>query len=405
MKFFKSLVFQILLGLILGILTGYFFKDFSLNIKFLGDWFIKALKAIAPILVFIMILSAIIRFKSEDKKSFSSIIGLYIVSTLAASFTAVFFSQLFPAELTLTTDGVANLENAGAQSVWQVLGNVISGIITDPVTAVINANFLSLVFWAVSIGLALRQASSATKEVISNLSHAFTSIVKYIIRLAPLGVFGLIAYTVANTGFKVLADYTQIILLLLGSMAFIAFIVNPLLVFIMARKNPYPLIFKVLVRSGIPAFMTRSSAANVPVNLELCEQLQLPKSTYSVSIPMGATVNMAGAAITITVMTLAAVHTLNIQADIYTMLLLSVISAVCACGASGIAGGSLMLIPLSCSLFGIQPDISMQVIAATMIIGVIQDSAETALNSSSDVILTAAASMRQERLSGKQTTS
>lgn len=352
--------------------------------------------------MFIMILSAIIRFKSEDKKSFSSIIGLYIVSTLAASFTAVFLSQLFPAELTLTTDGVANLENTGAQSVWQVLSNVISGIITDPVTAVINANFLSLVFWAVSIGLALRQASSATKEVISNLSHAFTSIVKYIIRLAPLGVFGLIAYTVANTGFKVLADYTQIILLLLGSMAFIAFIVNPLLVFIMARKNPYPLIFKVLVRSGIPAFMTRSSAANVPVNLELCEQLQLPKSTYSVSIPMGATVNMAGAAITITVMTLAAVHTLNIQADIYTMLLLSIISAVCACGASGIAGGSLMLIPLSCSLFGIQPDISMQVIAATMIIGVIQDSAETALNSSSDVILTAAASMRQERLSKKQ---
>lgn len=402
MKLFKSLIFQICIGLILGIAVGAFFPEFAKNIKFLGDWFIKALKAIAPILVFIMILSAITHFKPEDKKCFKSIIVLYLISTLAASFSAVFVSEMFPATLTLSTEGIADLSNTGAKSVWAVLGNVISGIITDPVSALINANFLSLVFWAVSIGLALRQASQTTKEVINNLSHAFTKIVKYIIHLAPIGIFGLIAFTIADTGFSVLANYSKILILLVSTMLFIALIVNPIIVFIMSHKNPYPMIIKTLMRSGIPAFMTRSSAANVPVNLELCEQLKLPKSTYSVSIPLGATVNMAGAAITVTIMTLAAVHTLNIQADIYTMLLLSVISAICACGASGIAGGSLMLIPLSCSLFGISPEISMQVVAAAMIMGVIQDSAETALNSSSDVVLTAAACMKQERLANKQ---
>jgi serine/threonine transporter len=299
---------------------------------------------------------------------------------------------MFPTTLVLT----AAADGANApQGITQVLTDILYKVVDNPINALLTGNFIGVLAWAIGFGFGLHHANSTTKKVFADISHGVSHLVTMIIRLAPIGIFGLVAETIATTGFSALASYGQLLAVLVGSMAFIAFIINPLLVFLTNRKNPYPLVFTCLRESGIPAFFTRSSAANIPVNMMLCEKLKLDEDTYSVSIPLGATINMAGAAITITVLTLAAVHTLQIPVDFATAMLLSVVATICACGASGVAGGSLLLIPLACSLFGIQAETAMQVVAIGFIIGVIQDSCETALNSSTDVVFTAAVSQRQ----------
>jgi len=284
------------------------------------------------------------------------------------------------------------------EGISEVLSTLVFKIVQNPVTALMEGNYIGILAWAIGLGLSLRHAQQSTRDIIGDLSDAITAIVKFVIALAPIGIFGLVASTVAATGLSALAEYSHILFLLIGSMLIVALIINPILVFLLTRANPYPLVFKCLRESGVTAFFTRSSAANIPVNMQLCKDLDLDENTYSVSIPLGATVNMGGAAITISVMTLAAVHTLGIQVDIGTAILLCVIAAVSACGASGVAGGSLLLIPLACGLFGIPNDYAMEVVAVGFIIGVIQDSAETALNSSTDVIFTAAA-IRNKALS------
>jgi serine/threonine transporter len=313
---------------------------------------------------------------------------LYVIGTLAAAFTAVFLSFMFPVSLTLVTDSTSATPPDG---IGEVLNTLLFNIVQNPVAALLNGNYIAIVAWGIGLGLLLRNAKQTTIEGLHDIAEAITGIVRVVISLAPLGIFGLVAATVAQTGLSALLNYSQLLALLLSSMLFIALVVNPILVYWKLRVNPYPLVLQCLRESGVTAFFTRSSAANIPVNMQLCEKLELDEDTYSVSIPLGATINMGGAAITITVMTLAAVHTLGIQVDFATAMLLSVVAAVSACGASGVAGGSLLLIPLACSLFGIADDVAMQVVAVGFIIGVVQDSAETALNSSTDVVFTAAA--------------
>jgi serine/threonine transporter len=311
-----------------------------------------------------------------------------------AALTAVVFSFVFPTQLSLVAP---DLSQSAPQGIGEVLRTLVFKMVDNPVNALVQGNYVGILTWAVGFGLGLRHASEATKAVLQNLASSVTSIVSVIIRLAPFGIFGLVASTIAETGFDALLGYSHLLAVLIGAMLFIALVTNPLLVFWKIRRNPYPLVFKCLKESGVTAFFTRSSAANIPVNLDLCKRLELDEDTYSVSIPLGATINMAGAAITITVLTLAAVHTLGISLDFGTALLLSVIAAVSACGASGVAGGSLLLIPLACSLFNIPNEIAMQVVAVGFIIGVLQDSAETALNSSTDVLFTAAACLADDK--------
>lgn len=321
------------------------------------------------------------------------IISLYLIGTLAASLTAVVMSFAFPVTLTLVTHEASA---SPPQGIGEVLNTLLFNIVQNPVEALMTGNFIGILAWAIALGLALHSASDSTKRVVHDLSDAVSNVVRFIIQLAPFGIFGLVANTVAKTGFSALAEYGQLLMVLISCMLIIALVVNPLIVFAKLKRNPYPLVFQCLRESGVTAFFTRSSAANIPVNMELCKKLNLHEDTYSVSIPLGATINMAGAAITITVMTLAAVNTLGIEVDMPTALILSVIAAVSACGASGVAGGSLLLIPLAGSLFGISADVAMQVVAVGFIIGVIQDSAETALNSSTDVLFTATACISAE---------
>lgn len=315
------------------------------------------------------------------------IILLYALGTLSAAVVAVVASFLFPTSLTLVSE---TAEVAPPTGVGAVLQTLLFSMVDNLVRALIDGNFIGILAWAIGLGFAFRHANESTRHLITDLSDGVTLIVQLVIRFAPLGVFGLVAGTLAESGFEVLLGYLRLLLVLVGSMLFMALLVNPLIVYWQLRRNPYPLVFTCLRESGITAFFTRSSAANIPVNMQLCQRLGLHKDTYSVSIPLGATINMGGAAITISVLTLAAVHTLGIQVDIPTAILLSLLAAVCACGASGVAGGSLLLIPLACSLFGISSDVAMQVVAVGFIIGVVQDSAETALNSSTDVLFTAA---------------
>ena len=315
------------------------------------------------------------------------ILLLYVIGTLSAAFVAVGLSSLFPTVLMLN---VADIATQPPQGIGEVLNNLLFKIVDNPVSAIMTGNFIGILVWGVALGLGLRHAAPATKEVFADIAAAVTMIVRIVIRLAPIGIFGLVAGTIAEAGLSALADYARILAVLLGAMLIMALIVNPLIVWIRIRRNPYPLVLTCLRESGVTAFFTRSSAANIPVNLALAERLGLEKDTYAVSIPLGATINMGGAAITITVLTLAAAHTLNINVDFGTAMLLSVVAAVSACGASGVAGGSLLLIPLSCSLFGIPNEIAMQVVAVGFVISVLQDSAETALNSSTDVVFTAA---------------
>lgn len=394
-----SLVLQIIIGIALGVIVASFSPTTAHSVSFLGSLFVGALKAVAPILVFILVASSIANQKKGANSNLKPIIHLYLLGTLLAASSAVLISYFFPTTLVLAT---ANVTITPPEGITEVLKTLLFKIIDNPINALLTGNFIGILTWAAGLGVALHHANDATKKVLQDISNAVTNIVRIVIRFAPIGIFGLVAGTFADTGFKALLGYSHLLVVLLGCMFFIALVVNPLIVFSKTKSNPYPLIFKCLRQSGVTAFFTRSSAANIPVNMELCDELNLHKDTYSVSIPLGATINMAGASITITVLTLAAVQTLGIQFDIATAILLSVVAAVSACGASGVAGGSLLLIPLACSLFGVPNEVAMQVVAVGFIIGVVQDSAETALNSSTDVIFTAAACYAQEKKVNKQ---
>lgn len=388
-KFTKAdnLILQIALGIIIGIALALISPQSAAAVGLLGELFVSALKAVAPVLVFILIMASIANQKAGNHSHIRPIIHLYLIGTFLAALTAVIASFAFPTSLELAT---YNSNLAAPEGIKEIFRTLLNKIVDNPINALLNANYIGLLAWAICLGFALRQTSESTKTVLSDLSHGVTMIVKGVIRLAPIGIFGLVSSTIAATGFDALLGYAKLLTVLIGSMLFIALVVNPIIVFCTMRKNPYPLVFQCLRESGIPAFFTRSSAANIPINMALAEKLNLHKNTYSVSIPLGATVNMAGAAITITVLTLAAAHTLNIETSFGTALLLSLVAAISACGASGVAGGSLLLIPLACDLFGIPNDIAMQVVAIGFIIGVLQDSAETALNSSTDILFTSA---------------
>ncbi|MCW9699619.1 MULTISPECIES: serine/threonine transporter SstT [unclassified Avibacterium] len=399
--FHGSLVKRISIGLVLGLLLAIIAPSlqsmlgFNLAEKagFLGKVFVRSLRAVAPILVFLLVISAIANKKIGTQSNMKAVVILYLLGTFLAALTAVLFSFAFPTEIALQTQ-----ENSLSppSEVSQVLGTLVLNVVDNPINALFNANFIGILSWAIGLGLVLRHASDTTKNVMNDLSEGVSKIVHFIISFAPIGVFGLVAETLADKGLGALFDYVRLLCVLIGAMLFTAFVVNPILVYWKTRHNPYPLIWTCVRESGLTAFFTRSSAANIPVNMELAKRLNLNEDTYSVSIPLGASINMAGAAITITVLTLAAVHTLGVEVSFPTALLLSVVSSVCACGASGVAGGSLLLIPLACSLFGISNDIAAQVIGVGFIIGVLQDSAETALNSSTDVVFTAAVCISEE---------
>jgi serine/threonine transporter len=384
-----SLVKQIIVAIILGGFIGFFLPDFGLALKMLGALFVNALKAVAPILVLLLVASSIANQKVNSDAKLKPIVGLYLIGTLSAALVSVAISFAFPVSLSLDLAGASANP---PQGLGQVLTTLAFKVVDNPINAIATGNFIGILAWGLGLGFALKHSNESTKNTVHDLANAVSSIVKIVIRFAPLGILGLVAHTVADTGFSTLSEFSHLVLLLLSAMIIIALVVNPAIVFFIMRKNPYPLVFTCLKNSGITAFFTRSSAANIPVNMELCKKLDLHEDTYSVSIPLGATINMAGAAITITILTLATANTLGISVDFATAILLSVIAAVSACGASGVAGGSLLLIPLACGLFGINNDIAMQVVAIGFIIGVIQDSAETALNSSTDVVFTAAAS-------------
>ncbi len=388
-----SLVTQIVIGLIAGILLAWLAPAAAVSVAFIGKVFVSALKAVAPILVFVLVMASIANHKHGQETHIRPILVLYLFGTFAAAVVAVIASMMFPSSLVLATEDIAVSAPGGISEVMQSL---LLSVVDNPVSALMNANFIGILAWAIGMGIAIRHAGDTTRTVLSDLSNGVTVIVRVVIRFAPLGIFGLVASTLATSGFGALLGYLHLLAVLIGCMLFVALVINPLIVFWKLRRNPYPLVFLCLRESGITAFFTRSSAANIPVNMALSERLGLHEDTYSVSIPLGATINMAGAAITITVLSLAAVHTLGIEVDLPTAILLSVVAAICACGASGVAGGSLLLIPLACSLFGIPSEIAMQVVAVGFIIGILQDSAETALNSSTDVLFTAAACMANE---------
>ncbi len=394
-----SLVKRIIIGLIVGIVLSVSIPDVAKPIAIFGSLFVGALKSVAPILVFFLVMSAISQHKSGQKTNIKSIVILYLLGTFAAGLIAVLASFIFPLKLTLGA-GVSNVTPPGG--VVEVLKTLLLNIVDNPIKALYNANYIGILSWAILLGLALKGAPETTKTMISNVSDALSQVVRWVINFAPLGIMGLVFDTIATNGITSLLSYGQLLLLLVGCMAFMALVVNPIIAYVYMHKNPYPLVLKCLKDSGITAFFTRSSAANIPVNMNLCEELGLDKDTYSVSIPLGATVNMAGAAITISVLTLAAVHTLGIHVDLGMALILSLLSAVSACGASGVAGGSLLLIPLACSLFGIPNDVAMQVVGVGFVVGVIQDSCETALNSSTDVLFTAVSEFAKWRKEGKK---
>lgn len=394
----KRVATGLLLGILLALISPYLEPvlgtNLAENVGFLGQIFVRSLRSIAPILIFVLVISAIANRKVGEKNNLKSIIYLYLLGTFLSALVAVIASFIFPTTLALAD---AETSIAPPEVVVQVLSTLIFNVIDNPFNALFNANFIGILAWAIGLGVALRHASDTTKNLLSDTSEAISMIVKVVIAFAPLGVFGLVASTLADKGLSALGGYIHILLVLIGSMLFVAFVVNPILVFWKIRTNPYPLVWQCVRVSGLTAFLTRSSAANIPVNMELAQRLGLKEETYSVSIPLGASINMGGAAITITILTLAAVHTLGIEVSLATALLLSIVASICACGASGVAGGSLLLIPLACSLFGVSNDIAAQVIGVGFIIGVLQDSTETALNSSTDVIFTAAACMEEDR--------
>ena len=389
-----SIVTQIVISLVAGTIFALVWPDAAVRVEILGTLFISALKAVAPILVLILVIAAISNQQPGQTTQLKPILGLYLVGTLSAAMVAVVASMAFPSTLVLK-DASTGMTAPGGIS--EVLLQLLKNMVDNPVNALLHANYIGILVWAVGMGIALRQGAEHTRQVMADFSHGITLIIQAVIRLAPVGIFGLVASTIATNGTQVLAGYAHLLLVLIGCMLFIALVVNPAIVWWKLRRNPYPLVLMCLRESGVTAFFTRSSAANIPVNLAIAQRLNLDPTTSGVAIPLGATINMAGAAITISVLTLAAVNTMGMVVDVPTALLLCVVSAVCACGASGVPGGSLLLIPLACSLFGISNDVAMQVVAVGFIIGVLQDSAETALNSSTDIIFTAAACMADQQ--------
>lgn len=384
---------RIFIGMLLGITLALVWPDAARAVSLLGNLFISALKAVAPVLVLVLVMSSIANHKQGQRTHIRPILLLYLLGTFAAALVAVAASFAFPSTLVLKAAAAADATPPGG--IGEVLNTLLFSIATNPVKALLEANFIGILGWAVGLGIALRYARPATREMVEDLANGVTLIVRVVIAFAPVGIFGLVASTLAESGFDALLGYVRLLAVLLGCMLFVALVVNPLIVFAKLRRNPYPLVFTCLRESGVTAFFTRSSAANIPVNLQLCQRLGLHEDTYSVSIPLGATINMAGAAITISVLSLAAANTLGIAIDLPSALLLCVVASLCACGASGVAGGSLLLIPLACGLFGISSEIAMQVVAVGFVISILQDSAETALNSSTDVLFTAAACLAE----------
>ena len=395
-----SLPKRILGGMILGAVLGMVIPQ-AVGISILGNLFVNALKGIAPLLVFFLVISSLCQAKQSHGGIIRTVVCLYLFNTLLGAVIAVVASKLFPITLTLAQ---AAEETSAPQGIAEVLQTLLLNVVKNPITSIAEANYIGILAWAVLFGVAMRGASERTKEIMDNFAAALSKVVTWIINFAPFGILGLVFDTVSTNGLQVFTEYGRLLAVLVGSMLFIYFVTNPILVYWCIRQNPFPLIFKCLKRSAVTAFFTRSSAANIPINMEVCEDMGLDKNTYSVTIPLGATINMNGAAVTITVMTLAAANTLGIPVDIPTAIILSVLSALSACGASGVAGGSLLLIPLACSLFGISSDVAMQVIGVGFIIGVVQDSVETALNSSCDLLLSAAAQFREWRKEGREIT-
>ncbi len=390
-----SLIKRIIVGLVIGTVLAVVWPGNDI-VEMLGTLFVNALKSVAPILVFFLVISALCNAKGGGQMK--TVIVLYLVATFVAGAVAVIASTLFPVDLTLTAPAE---DQASPEGIGQVLATLITNVVANPVEALMKANYLGILAWAVVLGIALRHANDQVKSVFSSISDAVSTVVRWIISLAPFGILGLVYTAVSTNGLEIFTEYGQLLLVLVGSMLFIAFVTNPLLSFACFRKNPYGLVMRCLKDSGLTAFFTRSSAANIPVNMELCRKLGLNKDNYSLSIPLGATINMGGAAVTISVMAMMAAHTMGIEVDIPTAIILSVLSAISACGASGVAGGSLLLIPLACSLFGISNDIAMQVVGIGFVIGVIQDSCETALNSSSDVLFAASAEYGEWKRQGR----
>jgi serine/threonine transporter len=388
-----SLVLQIVVGIAAGIALVQVSPEAGAATMVLGNLFVQALKAVAPVLVLVLVASAIANRRASHTAQLRPIVIMYLVGTIAAALLAIVMSTLFPTTLALQLpEAVAT----APQDIAQVLGGLLLKLVDNPFNAILTANYIGILVWGVLLGVFLHGAADTTRQMLADLANAVTQIVRLVIRLAPIGIFGLVAGTLAESGMSALGGYARILTVLLSSMLIMALVINPLIVWFRTRSNPYPLVLTALRESGVTAFFTRSSAANIPVNLALCERLDLERDTYALSIPLGATINMGGAAITITVLTLAATHTLGVSVDLPTALLLSVVAALSACGASGVAGGSLLLIPLSCGLFGISDDIAMQVVAVGFVISVLQDSAETALNSSTDVVFTAAVAGRND---------
>ncbi|MFB4371862.1 MULTISPECIES: serine/threonine transporter SstT [unclassified Pseudomonas] len=393
-----SLVLRIFIGLVLGILLAYFAPDAALKVGLLGELFVLALKAVAPVLVLVLVTASLAAHQSGQPTHIRPVLLMYLISTFSAAALAVCASFLFPTMLSLD---VGAAEGNPPGSIIDVLHNLLTSIFVGPVQALYTSNYIAILAWAIALGLFLRNAAPSTRTMLHDLSGAFTQVVRFVINQAPLGIFGLVSSTLAQSGFDALYGYARLLMVMIGCMLIVTLVINPLLAYLKMRRNPYPLLFTVLRESAVTAFFTRSSAANIPVNLRLCEKLKLDKDTYSITIPLGATINMAGAAITISVMALATTHTLGINVDLPTALLLCVVSSLAAAGVSGVAGGSLLLIPMATSLFGIDTEIAMQVVAIGFVIGVVQDSFETALNSHTDVVFTAAVSYADEAQAGR----
>ena len=382
-----NLIGQIIAGLLAGILLAMVSKDAANAVGLLGELFVHALKAVAPVLVLVLVVSSIASHRHGQQSSLRPIIVMYLLSVFCASVVAVVASYHFPQFITLSHAHQGAIPPRGISA---ILHSLLLSMVVNPLDALLNANYIGILVWGIGLGLAFRHSSDTTRLMLTDLSSAIGWLVRKVIRCAPLGIFGLVASILASSGFSALWNYASLLSLLLGCMLMMALVVNPVLVFWKIRRNPYPLVFLCLRESGVTAFFTRSSAANIPVNMGIAKRLGLDEDTYSVSIPLGANISMAGASITITVLTLAAVHTLNIPVDFPTAIMLSLVASLCACGASGVAGGSLLLIPVACNMFGIPNDTAMQVVAVGFLISVLQDSAETALNSSTDILFTAA---------------
>ena len=395
-----ALIKLIAVGLVIGIILAIEAPETVPAVSILGDLFVRALKGVAPILVFVLVMNAMAQKNADASASMKPIVKLYIIATFLASVIAVVYSFTFPTTLQLQ---LADAKVAPPSGILEVLHNLILSVVDNPLHALAEANYIGILAWSVLCGVALHSASDSTKKMLDDLAKAVTKIVQWVIRFAPFGIMGLVANAIGTSGLGALLGYVQLLGVLLGAFFSVALIMNPLIVYLNIHRNPYPLVWATLRESGLYAFFTRSSAANIPVNLSLCERLGLNEDTYSISIPLGATVNMSGAAITIAVLSLACAHTMGIVVDLPTALLLCVIATVGACGASGVAGGSLLLIPVACASFGISNDIAMQVVGVGFIIGVLQDSCETALNSSSDVLFTATAEFAQRAKEGSLT--